>query len=116
MRARCRIDVEAGTHGRTRFRTAAGVGALTPRRTGPDRVHLVAAAGGPLGGDDYELDISVGSGARLVVCTAAASVVLAAGPGQASKLTVRADVAEGGELVLTPNPILLTSRGRHECD
>lgn len=116
MQARCRIEVAAGVGGRTRFLRAAGVGALTPRRTGPDRIHLVAAAGGPLGGDDYELDIAVGPGARLQVCTAAASVVLAAGPDQPSRLRVRAEVAEGGELLLTPGPVLLTRRGLHECE
>lgn len=116
MQARCRIEVAAGVGGRTRFLRAAGVGALTPRRTGPDRVHLVAAAGGPLGGDDHELDITVGAGARLQVCTAAASVVLAAEPDRPSRLRVRAEIAEGGELLFTPGPVLLTRRGLHECE
>lgn len=114
MRSVSRIVVTAAANGRTRFVTAAGTGPLTPRRTGPDRVHLVAAAGGPLGGDDYELDISVGAGARLEVCSAAASIVLAGGPDAPSRLTVRAEVAEGGELVLTPGLVLLTRRGHHE--
>jgi urease accessory protein len=114
MRSTARIVVAAGPAGRTRFLTAAGTGLLTPRRTGPTRVHLVAAAGGPLGGDDYDLEISVGAGARLEVCSAAASIVLAAGTSGPSRLTIRAEVADGGELVLTPGLVLITRRGRHE--
>lgn len=110
-----RIAVEARPGGGNRFVTLAGTGPITPRRTGPGRVHLVAGAGGPLGGDDYALDISVGAGASLSVCSAAASIVLAAEPGRPSRLTVRARVEAGGELRLTPQAVLLTRRGSHEC-
>lgn len=115
MNAACRIAVDRGPGGRTRFGLLNGSGPLTPRRTGPQRVHLVAAAGGPLGGDDYTLDIRVGPGARLEVCSAAASIVLAAGPGRPSRLTVRAEVAEGGQLELNPAPVVLSNRGLHRA-
>jgi urease accessory protein len=109
VHASCHVVVDAVAGGRTRFVSVAGTGALTPRRTGPSRVHLVAAAAGLLEGDDLELTIGVGKGARLEVCSAAASIVLAG----SSHLTIRAEVDEGGELVLTPGAVLITRRGRH---
>jgi urease accessory protein len=119
VHATARIVVEAGPGGGNRFVALTGTGPITPRRTGPERVHLVAGAGGPLGGDDYTLEVVVGAGARLSVCSAAASIVLAADgharPDRPSRLTVRARVEAGGELRLTPQAVLLTRRGRHEC-
>ncbi len=116
MHAVARIAVEGRPGGGNRFVALTGTGPLTPRRTGPERVHLVAGAGGPLGGDDYTLDVSVGAGARLSVCSAAASIVLAADHrDRPSRLTVRVQVEAGGELQLTPQAVLLTRRGHHEC-
>jgi urease accessory protein len=67
-------------------------------------VYLVGAAGGPLGGDDLELELDVGPGAVLVVRSAAASLVL---PGRApSRFTVRARVAAGGTLDYAPEPAI----------
>jgi urease accessory protein len=122
VRSSCRIAVDRAPGGGTRFLTTAGNGALTPRRTGAERIHIVAGAAGPLGGDDLELDVRVGKGARLEVCSAAASIVLGSLPGpgpgpsrpdRPSRLRITADVAEGGELVLTPGTVLLTRRGHH---
>jgi urease accessory protein len=45
------------------------------RRTGPRRVHLVHAAGGPLGGDELGLDVEVGAGAGVAVHSAGATLV-----------------------------------------
>jgi len=79
-------------------------------RDTPDALYLVGGAGGPLGGDDLSLDIEVGPGARLTMCTAAASIAL---PGHGpSQVTVRVCVAAGGELRWLPEPVV-AARG---CD
>ncbi|MQY02660.1 urease accessory protein UreD [Actinomadura macrotermitis] len=73
-------------------------------------VHLVGAAAGPLGGDDLELELRVGPGARLAVRSAATAVAL---PGDgASRMTVRAEVGAGGRLDFAPEPTV-AARG---CD
>lgn len=79
------------------------------RRTGPARVHLVQVGGGPLGGDAAGLDVEVGPGERLELCSAAATVVQPGRvPGSAATFTVRARVAPGGALWWRPEPTVVT--------
>jgi len=109
MRARARIVAEAGSHGTvlTRLR---GESPLLLRQTGPQTVHLVGGAAGPLGGDDLYLEIEVGAGARLCIRSAAASVCL---PGRGpSQVTVTAHVASGGALHWLPEQLIAA----HRCD
>ncbi len=76
-------------------------------------VHLVNGAAGPLAGDDLRLDISVGGGVRLVLRSVAATVVLPGhGPGP-SRLTVTAEVADGGELDFGPEPTVVADGADH---
>ncbi len=76
-------------------------------------VHLVNGAAGPLAGDDLRLDISVGGGVRLVLRSVAATVALPGhGPGP-SRLTVTAEVADGGELDLGPEPTVVADGADH---
>jgi urease accessory protein len=98
---------------RTALRVLRGEAPLLPRRTGPREVHLVGGAAGPLGGDDLRLDIEVGPGAELWVRTVAASIALPGRDGAESRLSVRAEVGEGGFLAFLPEPIVAAARCRH---
>ena len=64
------------------------------RRTGPDRVHLVHGAGGPLGGDRFGLDVDLAAGTRLRVGSAGATLVQP-GSADSARWVVRADCAAG---------------------
>ena len=87
------------------------------RRTGPARVHLVQAAGGPLGGDEVELRVRLAEGACLTLATAGATVVQpGGGPGSPARWTVRASVAEGGHLCWWPEPTVVCDGARLHAD
>ncbi|HEU0089750.1 MAG TPA: urease accessory protein UreD [Pseudonocardiaceae bacterium] len=77
------------------------------RPTGPRRVHLVQAAGGPLGGDDLGLAVHVGPGIALQVCAAAATVVQPGHLEAAARWTVAADLADGAVLDWRPEPTVI---------
>ncbi len=76
------------------------------RQTGPRRVHLVQAAGGPLGGDDLMLDVHLSAGSSLQLRSTAATVVQ---PGRcaAARWTVGADLADGAVLDWRPEPTVI---------
>ena len=113
MRARATVVAEADEQGGTRLARLRSEAPLLLRRT-PDAVYLVGGAGGPLGGDDLVLDIDVGSGARLVVRTAAASIAL---PGdEPSSVRTRVRVATGGELQWLPEPLVAVRACRHRME
>ena len=79
------------------------------RRTGVWRVHLVQVGGGPLGGDTLGLDVEVGFGQRLELCSAAATVVQPGRvAGSVTTFTVNARVAPGGSLCWRPEPTVVT--------
>jgi urease accessory protein len=86
-------------------------GALAGRRTGPDTVHLLSAAAGPLGGDTIDLRVIVGQGARLRLCSVAATIVLPGIHGPSSCVRWSIDVA--GELEIDPQPTLVAARSNH---
>ena len=103
MRARARVVAESDGRGGTRLAVLRSEAPLVLRPT-PGALYLVGGAGGPLGGDDLALDITVGAGARLTVRSAAASVAL---PGDGpSEVQVRATVAAGGDLRWLPEPVI----------
>ncbi|MEH3142339.1 MAG: urease accessory protein UreD [Mycobacterium kyogaense] len=86
-------------------------GALAVRRTGPDTVHLVSAAATPLGGDVMRMRVVVEDGARLRVCTVAATMVL---PGTATAESHACWTVEvAGELDLDPEPTIVAGPSRH---
>ena len=110
MRARARVVAECDGRGGTRMTTLRSEAPLVLRST-PDGLYLVGGAGGPLGGDDLALEITVGAGAHLVVRTAAASVAL---PGDGpSEVHVRATVAAGGELRWLAEPVVVARAAVH---
>ncbi|MDQ4009559.1 MAG: urease accessory protein UreD [Actinomycetota bacterium] len=77
------------------------------RQTGPHRVHLVQAAGGPLGGDELALDVHLGVDASLQVRSAAATVVQPGSPRAAARWTVVVDLADGAMLDWRPEPTVI---------
>jgi urease accessory protein len=82
-------------------------GHFAVRRTGPGRVHLIGTAAGPLGGDEIDVVVRIGPGARLSVRGAAATIVLPSAHEAASTIRIRADVADGGHLDLAPQPTIV---------
>jgi urease accessory protein len=77
------------------------------RQTGPNRVHLVQAAGGPLGGDELALAVHLGAGTCLHVRSAAATVVQPSSPPAPAQWTLIADLADGAALDWRPEPIVI---------
>lgn len=113
MKARARVVAEGDGRGATRLTALRSEAPLVLRST-PGALYLVGGAGGPLGGDDLALDITVGAGARLTVRTAAASIALpGAGP---SEVRVRATVAAGGELRWLPEPVVVVDGCDHHME
>lgn len=105
MRACAELTVEPGPDAAClRWRCAPPV---VLRQTGPNRVHLVQAAGGPLGGDELALDVHLGAGACLQVRSAAATVVQPSSPAAPARWTVAADLAEGAVLDWRPEPTVI---------
>lgn len=88
-------------------------GALVARVATDGTVHLVGVAAGPLGGDEVDVRVVVEPGACLRLCSAAATLVLPGrlAAGSASRWDV--EVADGGSLVVCPQPSVVTGRARH---
>ncbi|MGW7647794.1 urease accessory protein UreD [Streptomyces bobili] len=114
VHATARIRAREDGRGGTALPVLESDGPLALRRTrgdaGEARVLLVGAMSGPLGGDRFAVEAEVGSGARLRVGSAAATIAL---PGQAkdeAHYAVRLDVADGGELHWLPEQ-LISARG-----
>lgn len=110
VHATARIRACADGRGGTALPVLDSDGPLALRRTravGDEaRVMLVGAMSGPLGGDRFGVEADVGSGARLHVGSAAATIAL---PGQLkheARYTVRLTVADGGELRWLPEPLI----------
>ncbi|GAA4603358.1 urease accessory protein UreD [Actinoallomurus liliacearum] len=113
--ARAAVRAERGPGGRTRITRLRSDGPLALRES-DGAVYLVGAGAGPLGGDDLELTVEVGPGARLDVRSAAATLVLPGRRGAgASRLVVRADVAAGGRLAFTPEPVIAAAGCDHRA-
>jgi urease accessory protein len=80
------------------------------RQTGARRVHLVHAAGGPLGGDQLGLDVDIGAGAVIAVHSAGATLVqpgAGAEAGVPARWAVTARVGAGGRLDWAPEPTVV---------
>jgi urease accessory protein len=120
MRASARIVAGADGRGGTRLSVLKGEPPLLPRRTEVHTrdaavVHFVGGAAGPLGGDEWHIDIEVGPGAALVVRTVAATVALPGPAGARSSAHVRAHVATGARLDWLPEPLVAARGCRHEA-
>ncbi|MFE2755843.1 urease accessory protein UreD [Actinosynnema sp. NPDC059335] len=119
MRARARLVVERDPKGRTVVRELASMAPLrlVPRGgpAAPAVVHLVSAVTAPLGGDDLELRVTVGPGASLELRGVAATLVLPGRHPGGSRAVVDVEVADGGSLVYSPEPTVVTARACHEA-
>jgi urease accessory protein len=110
IRATTRLTVDDDGGGCGRVRWAHGWPVVL-RRTGPQRVHLVHAAGGPLGGDELGLVVEVGAEAGLAVHSAGATLVqpgAGAAAGSAARWTVTARVGARGRLHWAPEPTVVS--------
>ena len=114
MRATAQIVACRAPDGSTRLPVLASQAPLVLRATG-EVVRLVAAAGGPLGGDELCLDIEVADGAQLELRSVAASVVLPDRAGRESSVTLRARVGAGAHLSLLPEPTVICTGARHRA-
>ncbi|MFC6083155.1 urease accessory protein UreD [Sphaerisporangium aureirubrum] len=113
LRARAVVGTERAG-GRTVLRSLRSDPPLTLRQTGPERVHLVSTAAGPLGGDLLELVVDVAAGTTLEIASVASTLVLP-GPGT-SRVTVRARVGAGAVLRYAPEPTVLAAGCDHRMD
>ncbi|WP_374727597.1 urease accessory protein UreD [Haloactinomyces albus] len=124
MKAAAQLTVDLGPQGRSVVRHLRSQAPMTlvPRRTaaasrdGAAVVHLVSSAATPLGGDEVELRVRVGPGARLRLRGTAATLAL---PGQhpaASRATVRIEVADDGLVEYLPEPTVVIARAQHHAE
>lgn len=116
MRTEVEVVARAGPGGRTVLPVLRAGGALAARATAAGTVHLVGTAAGPLGGDTVSLRLHVAAGARLVVRSVAAAVVLPDRAGRESVTTVELDVEPGGRLDLGLSPTVVTARAAHRAE
>ncbi|MEV6391422.1 urease accessory protein UreD [Nocardia xishanensis] len=90
-------------------------GGLAARRTGSDTVHLIGTAATPLGGDEIDVSVAVGPGARLALRSVAATIAL---PGAATRISFarwRFEVADGGELDVRTEPTIVAGGAEHRA-
>ncbi|ONI78671.1 hypothetical protein ALI144C_28090 [Actinosynnema sp. ALI-1.44] len=114
MKAHARVVAES-VDGRTVLRELRSCSPLTlvPHRGKPGHVHLVNSASAPLGGDELDLTLVAGPGARLRVASVAASLVLPGPRPAPSRFTVRVEAADGSIVEYSPDSMIVTHRARH---
>ncbi len=81
-------------------------------RTDVARVSLATGAAGPLGGDDFALDIHVGAGSTLVLNEISATLLLPGARAGGSRMRIAIKVDAGATFVWLPEPVI-AARG---CD
>lgn len=89
---------------------------LTNRRRDVARVALAAGTAGPLGGDNFALDVHVGAGSTLVLSEISAMLVLPGPHGDRSHMRVTVRVDEGATFVWMPKPIIAARGCDHDHD
>lgn len=89
---------------------------ITGERAGWAYVVLVSSLAGPIAGDRVSLEVRVGAGARLHLCSAAATIAYPGGgrPGRASVQRMRCTVGAGGRLAWRQAELVLLAGARHE--
>ncbi len=106
MRARAIVGVVADRE-RSRFVQLRSQPPLTLRPTGSRRLHLVASAAGPLGGDDLYLAVHVGPRANLELRGLGALLVLPGGVERPATMLTELRVADGAWLDARFPPTIL---------
>jgi len=88
---------------------------LAPRPRGPSAcAFLVSHGGGLVAGDDVAIDVDVGPGAAALLTTQAETKVYRTDQDEGAAQRLRARVAEGGVLVLLPEPVCPFAGARYE--
>ncbi|MFC9894927.1 urease accessory protein UreD [Nocardia sp. NPDC127579] len=108
MRTELRIVAAAGS-----LPEIHAVGGLSARRTGVDTVHLIGTAATPLGGDELDIRIVVGAGARLTVRSVAATIALPGASTPASVARWHVELGSGAELDFDPEPTIVAGGAHH---
>ncbi|MEV0978972.1 urease accessory protein UreD [Streptomyces sp. NPDC049915] len=110
VRAVARVHARPDGRGGTALPVLEGEGPLALRRTrgagDAARVLLVGAMSAPLGGDHLTVAADVAAGARLSLGSAAATIALPGATGGEACYDVELRVADGGELVWLPEPLI----------
>jgi urease accessory protein len=75
-------------------------------------LRLVGTAAGPLAGDDLSIALRLRAGARATLRATGASLAQGRGNGGAAVLSIRADLAEGADLVADPGPLVVCRGSR----
>ncbi|MBS9533872.1 urease accessory protein UreD [Mycobacterium sp. M1] len=83
---------------------------------GAARVSLTAGAAGPIGGDEYRLDVEVGVGSTLVLQDVSPTLLLPGPDGATSRHTVQVRVAAGATLIWLAEPLIAAHGCRHRQD
>jgi urease accessory protein len=110
LRTELRIVAAAGT-----LPEIHASGGLAARRTGRDTVHLIGTAATPLGGDELDIAVVVGPGARLLVRSVAATIALPSAATLISTAHWRFEVAAGGDLDFDPEPTIVAGGAHHHA-
>lgn len=87
---------------------------LVGRDPSAARVALAAGAAGPVGGDEYLLDVTVSAGSTLVLSDISATLALPGPHGEPSRMRCRVSVEDGATLVWLPHPVIAAAGCRHE--
>jgi urease accessory protein len=95
---------------------AKGLKPWTTHADGLVRVSLAAAAAGPIGGDQYGLDVHVGPGSTLLLTEVSATLLLPGHDRASSRTDVRIRVGAGATLIWLPEPIIAATRCDHVND
>ncbi|GAA1554468.1 urease accessory protein UreD [Brevibacterium picturae] len=77
------------------------------------RIALTSGAAGPLGGDHYRFDVTVGDGSSLLIREVSATLVLPGVHGHPSLLESHAHVGDAATLVWVPEPVIAAKGCRH---
>lgn len=77
------------------------------------RVALAAGTAGPLGGDDYVLDVHVGAGSTLVLNEISAMLLLPGAGGDRSHMKIRVRVDDAATFVWWPEPVIAAAGCNH---
>lgn len=108
------LSVLADSKGKTRLKDLRQSGStklVFPHSHSQDiEVILVNTAGGITGGDQFDLDISLKTGAQLTLTTQAAERAYRAQPGEIGRLTSRISVQTGAALKWLPQELILFDR------
>jgi urease accessory protein len=120
VKAHARLVVELDGRGHSVIRQLRSSAPLTlvPARRGQRgdaaAVWLVNSAAGPIGGDQLELTVLVGAGARVNLHGVAATLALPGHHAGPSRFAVSIEAASGARVAYLPEPTVITSRARHE--